>query len=85
MIQTEELKLTQEWDKVFPQSDKVDHSKVTFVNRYGITLAADVYKPKESTGNKELMIIPGAVHTDLYDRTDIIPFDKIQRFFETNM
>ena len=38
----EQLKLTQEWDKVFPKSDKVEHSKATFHNRYGITLAADV-------------------------------------------
>lgn len=42
----EQLTLTQEWDKVFPKSDKVDHKKVTFVNRYGITLAADMYIPK---------------------------------------
>lgn len=35
--------------------------------------------------NKELMIIPGAVHTDLYDRTDIIPFDKIEKFMQDNM
>ena len=42
----EKLVLTQEWDKTFPQSGKVAHSKVTFHNRYGITLAADVYKPK---------------------------------------
>ena len=42
----ETLTLTQEWGKTFPQSDKVEHSKVTFHNRYGITLAADVYKPK---------------------------------------
>lgn len=39
------LELTQEWDKTFPQSDKVSHRKVTFTNRYGITLAADFYKP----------------------------------------
>ncbi len=44
----EKLVLTQEWDKTFPQSDKVDHTKVTFHNRYGITLAADVYKPKSA-------------------------------------
>ena len=42
----EKLNLTQEWDKVFPKSDKVDHRKVTFYNRYGITLAADLYTPK---------------------------------------
>ena len=40
------LQLTQEWDKVFPQSDKVTHEKVTFKNRFGIELAADLYKPK---------------------------------------
>lgn len=39
------LELTQEWDKTFPQNDKVSHRKVTFTNRYGITLAADLYKP----------------------------------------
>ena len=46
----EELKLTQEWDKTFAKSDKVEHSKVTFHNRYGITLAADVYKPRGADG-----------------------------------
>ena len=35
--------------------------------------------------NKELLLIPGAVHTDLYDRTDIIPFDKLERFFRDNL
>ena len=48
----EKLNLTQEWDKVFPQSDKVDHTKVTFHNRYGITLAADLYVPKHTGGRK---------------------------------
>ena len=46
----EQLNLTQEWDKVFPQSDKVSHSKITFHNRYGITLAADLYMPQGATG-----------------------------------
>ena len=191
MLKTEELKLVSEWDKTFPKSEKVDHEKVTFVNRYGITLAADLYKPKnvfgkypaiavsgpfgavkeqcsglyaqtiaekgyltiafdpsftgerggnprfmdgwnsigcmsfmnqpilkysneirsavlivhgekahsyyfgkdayenmikdsKYTSNKELLTIPGAVHTDLYDNLDVIPFDKIQKFFEEN-
>lgn len=48
----EQLNLTQKWDKTFPKSDKVNHSKVTFVNRYGITLAADLYMPKTSTEEK---------------------------------
>lgn len=46
----ETLTLTQEWDKTFPQSDKVRHEKITFHNRYGITLAADLYAPKEAKG-----------------------------------
>ena len=44
------LPLTQEWDKTFPKSDKVEHAKVTFRNRFDITLAADVYKPKVGNG-----------------------------------
>lgn len=48
---TENLTLTQIWDKTFPQSDKVDHAKVQFVNRFGITLAADLYMPKDATEN----------------------------------
>ena len=48
-----ELKLTQEWDKTFPKSDKVEHCKATFKNRFGITLAADVYKPKAGNGEWE--------------------------------
>ena len=48
----ESLSLTNEWDKTFPKSEKVMHEKVTFVNRFGITLAADLYRPK--TGNEKL-------------------------------
>lgn len=46
------LQLTQKWDKVFPQSNKVDHQKVSFKNRYGITLAADLYLPKNRGSQK---------------------------------
>ena len=45
VMETEELVMTKDWDKTFPKSEKVNHSKVTFVNRFGITLAADVYVP----------------------------------------
>ena len=48
----EQLNLTQEWDKVFPKSGKVTHSKITFHNRYGVTLAADLYIPKNTDGSK---------------------------------
>ncbi len=44
----EKLIMTPEWDKTFPKSDKVNHSKVTFHNKYGITLAADLYVPKNA-------------------------------------
>ena len=99
-----ELNLVQEWDKTFKKSEKVKHRKVAFHNRYGITLVADMYEPKNMkvnylcyfskdaynnmikdskyTDNKELMIIPNAVHTDLYDNLDVIPFDKIEEFFK---
>ena len=56
----EELKLVQEWDKTFAKSDKVDHSKVTFVNRYGITLAADMYVPKNAEGKLPAIAVSGA-------------------------
>lgn len=55
----EKLVLTQEWDKTFPQSSKVEHSKVTFHNRYGITLAADVYKPKSAKGKLAAIAVCG--------------------------
>ncbi len=55
----EKLVLTQEWDKSFPQSDKVEHSKVTFHNRYGITLAADIYKPKDAEGRLAAIAVCG--------------------------
>lgn len=55
----ENLNLTQAWDKVFPQSDKVTHGKVTFHNRYGITLAADIYIPKEVTGKMAAIAVSG--------------------------
>ena len=55
----ENLTLTKEWDKTFPKSDKVDHSKVIFVNRYGITLAADMYKPKGATGKLPAIAVCG--------------------------
>ncbi len=59
MIRKEELNLVTEWDKTFPKSEKVEHSKVTFVNRYGITLAADMYVPKNATGKLPAIAISG--------------------------
>lgn len=59
MMKTVQLTLTQEWDKTFPKSDLVDHSKVTFVNRYGITLAADLYVPKQKAGKLPAIAVCG--------------------------
>lgn len=57
------LSLTQEWDKVFPKSDKVDHKKVTFHNRYGITLAADMFTPKSVVGKLPAIAVSGPFGT----------------------
>ena len=59
MIKKEELTLVQEWDKTFAKSEKVDHCKVTFVNRYGITLAADMYVPKDAEGKMPAIAVCG--------------------------
>ena len=59
MLRPAELNLTQEWDKTFPKSDRVDHKKVTFINRYGITLAADQYTPKNASGKLAAIAVCG--------------------------
>ena len=59
MNMDKDLILTQEWDKVFPKSEKVDHRKVTFHNRYGITLAADMYVPKHADGRLPAIAVCG--------------------------
>ena len=56
---SQELSLVTEWDKTFPLSDKVEHRKVTFHNRYGITLAADMYTPKNATGKLPALAVSG--------------------------
>ena len=55
----QELTLTQEWDKVFPLNDKVNHQKVTFETQYGLTLAADLYTPKEAEGKMAAIAVSG--------------------------
>ena len=59
MSHMEQFKLTEEWDKTFPQSDKVNHRKVTFLNRFGITLAADLYTPKDEEGKLPALAVCG--------------------------
>jgi len=58
-VKNAEVNLTKEWDKTFPKSDKVNHSKVTFHNRYGITLAADMYVPKDAQGKLPAIAVSG--------------------------
>lgn len=58
-ITPQKLELTQEWDKTFPKSGRVNHRKVTFANRYGITLAADVYEPKNANGKFAAIAVSG--------------------------
>ena len=53
------MELEQQWDKTFQKSDKVDHSKVTFKNRYGITLVADVYVPQNAQGKMPAIAVTG--------------------------
>jgi hypothetical protein len=71
-MRAEQLTLTQEWDKVFPKSDAVEHSKVTFANHFGITLAADLYKPRNTEGKLPAIACCGAFgavkeqHSGLY-------------------
>lgn len=59
IIKAEKLILTTEWDKTFPKSEKVNHSKVTFVNRYGITIAADLYVPNNVSGKLPAIAVSG--------------------------
>ncbi|WP_440209981.1 alpha/beta hydrolase [Actinobacillus pleuropneumoniae] len=58
-VPTQTVQLTQEWDKIFPKSDKVEHRKVTFKNRYGITLVGDLYVPKGATGKLPAIAVSG--------------------------
>lgn len=59
VVKAEKLKLEKKWDKVFPKNDAVNHRKITFVNRYGITLAADLYEPKNYSGKLPAIAVAG--------------------------
>ena len=61
MENTVRLELRKEWDKTFPKSEKVNHRKVTFPNRYGITLAADLYEPKGVEGKLAAIAVCGGI------------------------
>lgn len=59
VAKADDLELTEAWDKVFPISNKVHHRKVTFVNRYGVTLAADMYTPVDAEGSLPAIAVSG--------------------------
>ena len=59
MAVAENLQLTSQWDKVFVPNEKVAHKKITFVNRYGITLAADMFTPKNADGKLPAIAVSG--------------------------
>lgn len=59
MMKAESLNMTQEWDKTFPRSENVDHRKISFVNHFGIALAADLYLPKNITGKLPAIAVSG--------------------------
>jgi hydrolases of the alpha/beta superfamily len=58
-MSTEKLDLINTWDKKFDKSEEVNHKKITFINRYGITLAADLYEPKNYTGKLPAIAVSG--------------------------
>ena len=81
-----EVKLVQDWDKTFPKSEKVNHEKVTLMD--GKAEGYDfVRKPNPVPANKQLLIVPGASHCDLYDGggKGMIPWDNIEDFLKKNL
>lgn len=83
MMKTENLVLTPEWDKTFPKSDKVEHRKVTFVNRYGITLAADLYTPKNAEGKLAAIAVSGPFGAVKEQSSGLYAQEMAQRGFLT--
>jgi fermentation-respiration switch protein FrsA (DUF1100 family) len=82
-MKDQELTLTQEWDKTFPKSDKVDHKKVTFHNRYGITLAADMYLPKNASGRLAALAVAGPFGSCKEQASGLYAQEMAQRGFLT--
>ena len=64
MAMAEKLEITNDWDKVFKLSEKVNHKKITFHNRFGITLVGDLYEPKEQTGKLPAIAVCDVVHSE---------------------
>ena len=83
MMKTADLTLTREWDKTFPKSDKVNHSKVTFVNHFGITLAADMYVPKNAAGKLPAIAVSGPFGACKEQSSDLYAQEMAERGFLT--
>ena len=81
----ETLILTQEWDKIFPKSEKVEHRKVTFHNRCGITLAADLYTPKEAAGKLPAIAVCGSFGADKEQCSGLYAQKMTERCIPTSM
>lgn len=79
----QELTLTQEWDKVFPLSEKVNHRKVTFETQYGLTLAADLYTPKEATGKLAAIAVSGPFGASKEQSSGLYAMRMAERGFVT--
>ncbi len=79
----QELTLTDEWDKIFPKSDKVNHKKVTFTNHFGITLAADLYTPKDAEGPLPAIAVSGPFGASKEQSSGIYAQEMAERGFLT--
>jgi len=80
---TEELTMTQEWDKVFPKSETINHRKVTFHNRYGISLAADLYEPKNGSEKLAAIAVSGPFGADKEQSSGLYAQTMAERGFLT--
>ena len=79
----QKLELTQEWDKVFPLSEKVTHKKVTFETQYGLTLAADMYTPKDAAGKLAAIAVSGPFGASKEQSSGLYAMRMAERGFVT--
>ena len=79
----QELTLTQEWDKVFPLSEKVNHKKVMFETQYGLTLAADLYTPKDAEGKLSAIAVSGPIGATKEQSSGLYAMRMAERGFVT--
>lgn len=77
------MELSKEWDKIFSLSDSVNHRKVTFINNYGITLAADLYTPKQTTGKLSAIAVSGPFGSSKEQASGLYAHEMAKRGFLT--